>query len=139
MRKDKRIEDRYTLREEDSRWLAYEYRRVKIDNTVNNRRSWTEEDKQYLRDNFVGKDSYKPIATHLKRTVISIEVMVYRLRLLTREPKKPYVPKLHPYMITNIARMKELISFIQYTSRVAPEKRYLIETAKQELRKLSGV
>jgi len=125
--------------ERNSLWLARQHRRVKVPNTVHQRTSWTDEDKQFLRDNYVDKHSLLSIATHLKRTVISVEVMMYKLRIRKREAKKPRTPKLRDWMIARLARMQELLNFCTYVSRVAPDKIYLIETAKKELKQLSGL
>lgn len=134
------METLYTNRREDSRWLAVQFRKTKVNNVLP-RKPWTDIDKQYIKDNYTDKESMIRIANYLKRTVIAVEAQVYRLKLTySRQTlKKSYMPKQAPWITNRMNRMQELISFLQYVTRVAPERTYLIETAKTELKNLSGL
>ena len=124
----------------DSRCLARQFRKAQVSNTAYHRRLWSGDDKQFFVDNYIDKHSLHFIATHLKRTVIAVEVKVYQLKLLQPKTDKNTTPKDPIWMQINLARMKELINFCQYVSRVLPHNmEYLLQTANIELRRLSKV
>ena len=129
MRRARRIQyTDYTSREQDTRWLACAHRRIKVEDITNNRRLWTSEDKQYIKDNVTDKHSLLAIATHLKRTVIAVEGMVNKLKLkLTERKEKP-----NKWLEATIIRMQELIKLCETTDNL-----YIKEKAKKELYTLS--
>jgi len=115
------------------------FRNTTIESVHNRYLKWTDEEKQYVISNFVDKQSYTDIANHLNRTVIAVEGMAIKLGCkLPRPPKREVIVKI-PKLFGRITRMQELLSFCTYVSRVAPDKRYLIDTAKKELQRLSGL
>lgn len=105
-----------------------QFRNVTILNIHNRYVKWTDEEKQYIIDNFIDKQSYIDIATHLKRTVIAVEGMVNKLKLkLTERKEKP-----NKWLEATLIRMQELIKLCETTDNL-----YIKEKAKKELYTLS--
>ena len=79
-------------------------------------------------DNFIDKQSYIDIATHLKRTVIAVEGMASKLKLkLTERKEKP-----NKWLEATLIRMQELIKVCETADNL-----YIKDKAKEELYTLS--
>lgn len=105
-----------------------QFRNVTILNIHNRYVKWTDEEKQYIIDNFIDKQSYIDIATHLKRTVIAVEGMASKLKLkLTERKEKP-----NKWLEATLIRMQELIKLCETTDNL-----YIKDKAKKELYTLS--
>lgn len=105
-----------------------QFRNVTILNIHNRYVKWTDEEKQYIIDNFIDKQSYIDIATHLKRTVIAVEGMASNLKLkLTERKEKP-----NKWLEATLIKMQELIKLCETTDNL-----YIKDKAKKELYTLS--
>jgi hypothetical protein len=105
-----------------------EYRKLVVVNKANLRKRWQQWEKDYIINNFVDKNSYLAIATHLKRTVIAVEGMKSRLKLKSARKIK----KENTWLANTLIRMRELIKICETTDSA-----YVKEKAKQELYTLS--